>query len=871
MLRPWTQPRASSRRSAPARTSAALATSTATPFDAGALPRCWPTGRCRRRRSGGAGRALPRLPRHRSSASSPACVAPLAQLPPRGSWKASGGVVYEYVDRWVGRPLVEPDVRGDRPPLPAGLRPGLGRRRHRLVRRHPARPGAQGHGRPGPARGRGRQGALRRARGRARRRGRARAGAAARHLRQRLALPRRPRPGHRPRGADRLDGASTAPARARSSSTAGSIGLWRRRGRPGRRRQTLRAADQGRAVRARRGDRPASRRCSPVDAPVCDGVEPQRGGARDSSAAAAATPAVEVRSTSAPRRTATAPAPRRSAATSSSVRPPSGPTTTTSSGRSPGRRAAASGAVAVLVQHDREVGRRDERHDVGGRRELARPRGARTGAPAWRPRGRWTASGRATWRPARPSRPRRCARPPTARSGDADLGEHLDRELAAVALGQRLHDDAAGVGSGTWSTTVDAVTSRDPLAGRGDLAGRRRPRAVGEHDLLPDPQPAYGDGVVRLVALDRAPRDPAATPAERRDEVDAAATSGRGSVRVERVAQPAEDRLAARLAPGRSAAPRRGSRPARAAAPPGAGRAGSGSRRRSSRPGRRDRRAGPGTPRPRSTCSVPDWVPGRMSRSKVVSTPESRALGVTTSASRVGSVSVVPSAAAVIGTVTVQCRSLPCRVNVVVPGDVDLDVEVAGRAAAGADLALLGELDPGAGVDAGRDLDGEGAPRADPAVAGALAARVGDDRAEAAAGRARAQGADLAEERALHVGDLAGAAAGLARRSRALPGRRALAVTGRADHGGVDLELAGRRRTPPRRGRSRAGSARPGRGVRAVADRGAWRAARLAAEERVHDVGEREAGALAEAEPAPPNGSPPRSYAARFCGSESTS
>jgi hypothetical protein len=34
---------------------------------------------------------------------------PLAQLPPRGQWKASGGVVYQYVDRWVGRPLVEPD------------------------------------------------------------------------------------------------------------------------------------------------------------------------------------------------------------------------------------------------------------------------------------------------------------------------------------------------------------------------------------------------------------------------------------------------------------------------------------------------------------------------------------------------------------------------------------------------------------------------------------------------------------------------------------------------------------------------------------------------------------------------------------------
>jgi hypothetical protein len=39
------------------------------------------------------------------------CVAPLAQLPPRGCWKASGGVVYEYVDRWTGVPMAEPDVR----------------------------------------------------------------------------------------------------------------------------------------------------------------------------------------------------------------------------------------------------------------------------------------------------------------------------------------------------------------------------------------------------------------------------------------------------------------------------------------------------------------------------------------------------------------------------------------------------------------------------------------------------------------------------------------------------------------------------------------------------------------------------------------
>ena len=33
-------------------------------------------------------------------------VAPLAQLPPRGCWKQSGGVVYDFVDRWLGGQLV---------------------------------------------------------------------------------------------------------------------------------------------------------------------------------------------------------------------------------------------------------------------------------------------------------------------------------------------------------------------------------------------------------------------------------------------------------------------------------------------------------------------------------------------------------------------------------------------------------------------------------------------------------------------------------------------------------------------------------------------------------------------------------------------
>ena len=105
--------------------------------------------------------------------------------------------------------------------------------------------------------------------------------------------------------------------------------------------------------------------------------------------------------------------------------------------------------------------------------------------------------------------------------------------------------------------------------------------------------------------------------------------------------------------------------------------------------------------------------------------------------------------------------------------------------------------------------------------------------------------------------------------SARVPGAAPVAVAGRADHGGVDLEVAGD-------AERRLGEldVEPDQRVLPAADRAAAAPAParrgLAAEERVHDVGEREAGALAEAG-LPPNGSPPRSYAARFSGSDSTS
>ena len=149
---------------------------------------------------------------------------PLAQLPPRGCWKQPGGVVYQYVDAWVGRPMVEPD--------PAAI-----------VRRYLAAYGPASaadvtswSGVPGMpavlaamddlvrAHRRVGQEAVRRADGGAGPRGHARAGASARPLRQRLALARRPRPRHRTPTSASAGWASTAASPRPSSSTAGSKG-----------------------------------------------------------------------------------------------------------------------------------------------------------------------------------------------------------------------------------------------------------------------------------------------------------------------------------------------------------------------------------------------------------------------------------------------------------------------------------------------------------------------------------------------------------------------------------------------------------------------------------------------------------------------
>ena len=71
--------------------------------------RRWPTGRSP---SSGSARcsptSFPDVPAN-ALAHLSRVAQPLAQLPPRGCWKRSGGVVYQYVDTWLGRPLADPD------------------------------------------------------------------------------------------------------------------------------------------------------------------------------------------------------------------------------------------------------------------------------------------------------------------------------------------------------------------------------------------------------------------------------------------------------------------------------------------------------------------------------------------------------------------------------------------------------------------------------------------------------------------------------------------------------------------------------------------------------------------------------------------
>ncbi len=108
VLRPWTQPRMEQELRTSQSTRPALGVDRAA-FDA-ALAAVLEDGPLTQKALGAAlSASFPGVPAT-ALGQLARVTAPLAQLPPRGGWKQSGGVIYHYVDRWLGRPLLEPDV-----------------------------------------------------------------------------------------------------------------------------------------------------------------------------------------------------------------------------------------------------------------------------------------------------------------------------------------------------------------------------------------------------------------------------------------------------------------------------------------------------------------------------------------------------------------------------------------------------------------------------------------------------------------------------------------------------------------------------------------------------------------------------------------
>ena len=277
---------------------------------------------------------------------------------------------------------------------------------------------------------------------------------------------------------------------------------------------------------------------------------------------------------------------------------------------------------------------------------------------------------------------------------DPALGGRLDRLVVAVVLGQRLHEHeprarlgvgrpprpraASSVPAPTATTSpstrrpAPSVSSRcSPTRVRRTVAACRPSGAVEHHDVA-DPATRQGLGRQQVQRQGHG---------ERRC---------RRSARLEGVAQLAEDRARRPgWRPAPRAAPRRAPWRAGGAAPPARRRAWWGSAPSActtTSPRPLPRRWV--TPRPRSVIESPDWVPRRTSRSRGAVEGVHRERGAQRRRGH---------------------RHLDGRVQVVaaplergVPVDGHLDVEVTGGPGAVPDLALAGELDAGAGVDAGR-------------------------------------------------------------------------------------------------------------------------------------------------------------------------
>ena len=459
---------------------------------------------------------------------------PLAQLPPRGTWKGSGGVVYQPVDAWLGGRARRARRPRARPPLPARLRPRVRRRRHCVVRGH--RPGRadEGHGRPRATRGRERQGPLRRAGRPDRRRGHTGPGSAAR-------LPTTTSGSPTPAATGSPTREAQGPAGPNGAAAAPILvdgwleGLWRVADGRVEIVEHVPQAHEGGAVRARRGDRPGR------GAPGSLGRRGPQRGVRARIAAAAATPAVEVRSTSAPEPHGVRAGARRTPSTSSSVRPPSGPTTSTTAPAS-GTASDAERRGRLLVQHHGQVRRRHDLDHVGGRRQLGDLRVPGPSSLLGRLAGGRAPAGQRLRGPvALPDR-HAARRRPRHDPGHTDLGEHLDRELAPVTLGERLHHG---------DRTAPAPPPRRTTSGARRRSACRWPRP---HPPPSAPRPSVSTSASPTRSRRTATAWCASSPSTRTTDPTgrrrATAPGGRAAtsaVLVERVAQPAEHRLRAGL------------------------------------------------------------------------------------------------------------------------------------------------------------------------------------------------------------------------------------------------------------------------------------------------------------------------------------
>ena len=190
-------------------------------------------------------------------------------------------------------------------------------------------------------------------------------------------------------------------------------------------------------------------------------------------------PADDVRRTDGPSRTRRAPG-RSKASSSAAVMPPSGPTTMHDLAR---RRAARRSPMR----------RRSPPRAARGRAAAARTRSATTSAVDARPRDDREPGPAGLLRrglrgvdPAPPRTVRAVAAPLRHAVGgrprhdlvDTDLGQQLDGQLAAIALGQRLHDDEARLRVGLVRRRPSTSTSSGPCRPRDATAGAlgaRRP------------------------------------------------------------------------------------------------------------------------------------------------------------------------------------------------------------------------------------------------------------------------------------------------------------------------------------------------------------------------------------------------------------